>query len=258
MVSTPHLVWIGLAVHLAAAGQSFRPPSTPTNSASPGTQPSGKLISPEMRGDIFMARKMFREAVEVYKEGPADSAVLLNKTGIGYHQMLDLDTAKKYYQRAIKLNPTYPEAINNLGTIEYSHKSYRRAVNDYKKALRFAPRSASIYSNLGTAYFARKDYKDAAAMFQRALDLDPEVFEHHHSQGVLLQERSVEERAKFHFYLAKTYAKAGVNDRALMYMRKAIEEGFKERKKFQEDPEFAQMQTLPEFQQLLALDPRVL
>ena len=44
----------------------------------------------------------------------------------------------------------------------------------------------------------------------------------------------------------------------MLYVRKAIEEGFKERKKFQEDPEFAQMQTLPEFQQLLALEPRVL
>lgn len=259
MVSTFRLALIaGFAIHPAGAGQSFRAPSTPTSTASPGTQPSGTLITPEMRGDIFMARKMFREAVEVYKEGPADSAVLMNKTGIGYHQMLDLETAKKYYQRAIKLNPSYPEAINNLGTIEYSRKSYRRAISDYKKALRFAPASASIFSNLGTAYFARKDYKDAAAMFQHALDLDPEVFEHRNSHGVLLQERSVEERAKFHFYLAKTYAKAGMNDRALMYVRKAIEEGFKERKKFQEDPEFAQMQKLPEFQQLLAMEPRVL
>ena len=95
MVSTFHLALIaGFAIDLASAGQqSFRAPSTPTNNASTGTQPSGILITPEMRGDIFMARKMFREAIEVYKEGPADSAVLMNKTGIGYHQMLDLVTA---------------------------------------------------------------------------------------------------------------------------------------------------------------------
>ena len=241
-----------------APQNTFRSNSTPPVTSPPGTQPSGNLVTPEMRGDIFMARKMFREAVETYKEGPADSAVLMNKTGIGYHQMLDLDTAKKYYQRAIKLNPSYAEAINNLGTIEYSRKSYRRAIGDYKKALRFSPNSASIYSNLGTAYFARKDYKDAAATFEHALELDPEVFEHRNSHGVLLQERSVEERAKFHFYLAKTYAKAGANDRALLYMRKAIEEGFKDRKKFQQDPEFAALRELPEFKQLLAMEPRVL
>jgi len=74
---------------------------------------------------------------------------------------------------------------------------------------------------------------------------------------VLLQERSVQERAKFHYYLAKTYAKAGAVDRALLYMRKALEEGFTERNKFREDPEFASLKELPEYQELLALEPRV-
>ena len=39
--------------------------------------------------------------------------------------------------------------------------------------------------------------------------LDPEVFENRSTQGVLLQERSVAERGKFHYYLAHTYAQAG-------------------------------------------------
>ena len=91
-----------------------------------------------------------------------------------------------------------------------------------------------------------------------ALSIDPEVFEHRSSHGVLLQERSVNEKAKFHFFLAKTYAKAGQVERALLYMRKAIEEGFKDRQKFQEDPEFAALKDLPEFQQLLTMEVRVL
>ncbi len=172
--------------------------------------------------------------------------------------MLDLDTAEKYYKRSIRLNPNYAEAVNNLGTTYYARKSYRRAVSQYKKALRLTPQSASIWSNLGTGYFARKNYKDAAESWEHALKLDPEVFEHRNTRGVLLQERSVEERAKFHYYLAKTYAKAGINDRALDYIRKALEEGFKDRKKFEEEPEFAGLKELPEFKQLLALEPRVL
>lgn len=224
---------------------------------STGDTPQAK-VTPEVRGDIFMARKMYREAVEAYEEGPKSDAVLLNKTGIAYHQMLDLRTAKKFYELAVRANPHYAEAINNLGTIYYAAKSYRRAVGYYKRALRCTPESASIYSNLGTAYFARKDYKDASLAYKKALQLDPEVFEMRSTTGVLLQERNVEERAKFHYYLAKTYAEAGLNDRALIYMRKCIEEGFKERKKFQEDPEFAKMRDLPEFKELLALEPRVL
>ena len=220
-------------------------------------QPAAAL-SPEKRADILMARKMYREAAETYKTGPLDSAVIQNKIGIAYHQMLQTEIAKRYYERAMKLNPQYPEAINNLGTIFYSKKNYSRAIKLYRKALKLAPDSASVYSNLGTAFFARKDYKRAAESYQKALSLDPDVFEHRSSWGVMLQERSVEERAKFHYYLAKTYAHAGMNDRALLYIRKALEEGFTERKKLLEDPEFVSLRKLPEFQELLAMEPRVL
>jgi tetratricopeptide (TPR) repeat protein len=214
-------------------------------------------LTPERRADIFMARKMYREAIEQYRQMP-ETPLILNKIGIAYHQMLDLKTARRYYERSIKGNPKYAEAVNNLGTILYARRNYGGAVRQYRKALRLAPQSASIYSNLGTAYFARKDYKEAFEAYQKALELDPEVFEHRGSSGVLLQERNVDERARFHFYLAKVYAKAGMNERALMYIRKALEEGFKERAKFLEEPEFAALQNLPEFKELMKQEPRVL
>lgn len=217
-----------------------------------------KPLSPEKKADILMARKMYREAAETYKEAPLDSAVIQNKIGIAYHQMMQTDIARRYYERSMKIDPDYAEAINNLGTVYYSRKSYRRSIKLYRRALKLSPNSASIYSNLGTAFFARKNYKQATETYQKALAIDPDVFEHRNSWGVLLQERSVEERAKFHYYLAKTYAKAGMNDRALSYIRKALEEGFTERKKLMEDAEFVSLRNLPEFQELLVLEPRVL
>jgi tetratricopeptide (TPR) repeat protein len=257
-ITATWFVGVSLSGQTSPVSASFRPAASTTTARPQSAGPAATVVSSETRGDIFMARKMYREAIEAYKEAPSDSAVAQNKTGIAYHQMLDLNTAKKYYQRAVKIDPRYPEAINNLGTIEYSRKNYRRAVSLYKKALRLSPNSASIYSNLGTGYFARKDYKAATEAFTKALSLDPEVFEHKSTHGVLLQERSVEERAKYHYYLAKMYAQAGTNDRALMYIRKALEEGFKDKKKFQEEPEFARMRDLPEFKELLAMDHRVL
>ena len=171
---------------------------------------------------------------------------------------METNTAKRYYERSVKINPRYAEGLNNLGTVYYSKRNFGKAIKFYKKALEVSPRSASIYSNLGTAYFARKKYQDAVDAYQQALTLDPEVFEHRSTQGVMLQERNVQERAKYHYCLAKLYAKAGANDRALQYVRKALEEGFKDRAKLKEDPEFAKMRDLPEFQQLLTWEPRVL
>ena len=211
-----------------------------------------------MRGDIAMARKDYRQAVDHYKSIQPPTHITFNKLGIAYHQLTDLASAAKFYQHAIRAKHDYPEAINNLGAVFYAQKSYRRAVSQYNRALKLTPDSASIHSNLGTAWFARKNYEKASDEYQKALAIDPEVFEHRGSNGVLLQERSVSERAKFHYYLAKTYAKAGVHDRALQYMRKAIEEGFKERKKFVEEPEFAALQQMPEFKELIVLTPRLL
>jgi tetratricopeptide (TPR) repeat protein len=239
------------------------PPTVPQSGGlqSPPAAPAAAPISIETRGDIYMARKMYREAIETFRQGSPKDPVLLNKIGIAYHQLMQLDNARKSYQQALKLKPDYMEAENNLGTIYYAKKSYRRAISCYKKAIRMAPeeaRTASIYSNLGTAYFARKNYKDASANYQKALDLDPNVFEEHGNYGVMLQERSVEERAKFHYYLAKLYAKSNRTDLALQYLRKALEEGFKDKKKIEEDPEFTGMRDMPEFKELLAKEQRVL
>ena len=205
-----------------------------------------------------MVRKMYREAIEAFAEGPKDNPVLLNKTGIAYQQMQQLDLARKLYERALKLRPAYAEAQNNIGTIYYAQKSFRRAVSAYRKAIELSPNSASIHMNLGTAYFARKMEKESIAEYRTALQLDPDVFEHHGTYGVMLEERSVEEKAKYHYALAKLYAASSRQDLALQYLRKALEEGFRDRKKLTQDPEFQAMRELPEFKELLALEPRVL
>jgi len=255
------LAAVGLA-STAAAGQSGNAVLDPTRTSSPSTQaPSTQTLTPELRGDIFMARKQYREAIDVYQAPSSRNAVLWNKTGIAYHQLVQLDQAKKAYEQAIKLKPDYLEAINNLGTIYYARKSYRRAISQYQKAIKLAPeevRSASIYMNLGTAFFARKQYEQCVAANQMAIKLDPEVFERHGNYGVMLEERNVEERAKYHYFIAKMYAKSGRTDLALQYLRKALEEGFKDRDKLNKDPEFAGMRDTPEFKQLLSAEQRVL
>jgi tetratricopeptide (TPR) repeat protein len=233
---------------------------TPRQLTSPATTPQ-LPVSLEMRGDIFMARKQYREAIETYSEGAAKDPVLRNKMGIAYHQMLDLEHARKCYEQALKLKSDYFEAINNLGTVYYARKSYRRAISWYNRALKVdaeSPRSASVYMNRGTAWFSRKQYQKAMDDYQTAVRLEPDIFEHHGTFGQILEERSVEERAKYHYYLAKLYAKQGRNELAIQNLRKALEEGYKDKKKLDEEPDFAGLKDLPDFQSLLAREPKVL
>ncbi|MBI3665877.1 MAG: tetratricopeptide repeat protein [Acidobacteria bacterium] len=239
-------LFLALALLPQLVDKTTQPPPPP---------PTATKLSPESRADIYMARKMYREAIETYQEALRQhpkSYILYNKLGIGYHQQLQLGQAQRYYERAVKLNKKYPEAINNLGTIFYARKQYRKAISQYNKALRLTPDSASIHSNLGTAYFARKKFQEASEHYMTALKLDPEVFEHRSTFGNLLQERTVEDRARFHYYLAKTYAAAGYVDRAIANLRKALEEGLKDREKIPTEAEFASLRDNPEFKELIA------
>src|SRR5262249_48623246 len=115
----------GFAVILGAACASAQVDSAET--PRPTTTPKPE-ISLEMRGDIFMARKMYREAIDTFKSGSPSDPVLFNKTGIAYHQMMQLDNARRSYEQALRLRKDYVEAMNNVGTVYYAKKSYRRAI----------------------------------------------------------------------------------------------------------------------------------
>lgn len=212
--------------------------------------PPKPQITQETQGDIFMANRRYLEAINAYMLAPSDSAVIWNKIGVAYHHLFAFQEAKKHYQRALKLNPKYPEALNNLGSVYYEEKNYRRAVKLYKKALKYSPDSAVTYSNLGTAYFADKKFREGAEAYQRAMSIDPEIFERN-SLGKIEHQGPPGQRATVSYYLAKTYAQAGNNDKALEYLRKAFACGFRDRKKLMEDQEFSALRKTPQFQKLL-------
>ena len=243
----------------AARGPELQVPPPPETTPPEAETPTNDLRKLERSGDLQMARKDYRQAIPYYEKTlgllEPKIAVLNNKIGIAYHHQLQFDMAKKYYVIAIQEDRTYGEAINNLGTVYYGQKKYKSAIKQYKKALELMPNAASIHSNLGTAYFSRKKYDRALAAYRKALELDPEVFERRSTFGVLLQERSVENRARFHYFLAKTYAAAGVLDRALLYLRKALEDGFQDHDKIARDPAFAELVKTEAYAQLMANPP---
>jgi tetratricopeptide (TPR) repeat protein len=207
-------------------------------------------VTPETQGDIHMANKRYVDAINAYQLGPSDSAVIWNKLGVAYHHLLAFNVAKKNYEKALKINPKYPEALNNLGSIYYEEKNYGRAEKLYNKSLKLKPDCAITYSNLGTAYFAHRKYQQGTAAYQKALSLDPLIFERD-SLGKVEHQSPPGQKATVSYYLAKTYAQAGMKDKAIEYLRQAFANGFSDRKKLMEDEEFSALRKTPEFRKLL-------
>lgn len=211
-------------------------------------------VAPETLGDVLMAHQRYVAALSAYRQVPVESAAVWNKMGIANHHMFNLKEAQKDYEKALKLQPGYPEALNNLGAVYYGLKDYRKAERCYKKAIKRSPKSAMFYSNLGTAYLAQGKYKKGEQAYRTALALDPNVFESDPTTKIA-EAGPTREVATLNYLLAKTYAEAGRKAEALLYLRKALDEGFNDRKKIREDKEFAALRDTPEFQHMLS-EPR--
>jgi len=217
-------------------------------------------LTNEQLGDLYMVRKDFREAIEMYKkiadENPKNP-VYLNKLGIAYHQQTALNIAMKYYERATKADPLYADAQNNIGTVWYQRKKYGKAIRAYKKALALRNDMAVLHSNLAYAYFGQKKLEESIGEFRQAIALDPQLFEHNSSRGgSILQDRSVSDRGAFYFLLAKSYAESGNYARCIIYLRKAKEEGYAAMGQVKTDPAFSAVLMAPEVQDVLAPKPR--
>ncbi len=208
-------------------------------------------LTPEDRGNLLLAQRHYRAAIDTYKKIPEKSADVWNKMGIAYQQLLEPYEAMHCFLVSLKVDPKNGNVLNNLGTIFVSLKNYRAAQSCYKKALKLDPNSAVLFKNYGTELMLRRKYKRGGQMYARAAALDPLIFEGQSGFSVA-NPTSNEDRGAMNYYLAVACARAGIKGPAIDYLRKALNEGYTDPKKIVANDQFASLRGIPAFEQLLA------
>jgi tetratricopeptide (TPR) repeat protein len=251
--------WFALAVVTAVAVSGFaeqtnsgQTSATPSHQASSNERKTLSLeeLPAEKKADVLMARGEYAAAITAYQQSNMRSAIVWNNIGMAYHHLYALEQARKAYQQSLALNPRFAAASNNLAAIYYAQHEFKVAEHYYKKALKHSSESAVIYCNLGTDYFAQSKYKKGVKAYQKAYSIDEGVFAP--NQAAMVEGGgSREQRVAINYYIAQTFAKAGKQEEAIVYLRKAMDEGFKDRKRLDEDEDFAVLRTTPQFQKLL-------
>lgn len=218
---------------------------TPAPSAIPGFHPTHEDI-----GDSLMARGQYQAAIEQYKQA-TPSAELLNKTGVAYQLLYNTGDAARCYKEALREDPNNPKYLNNMGSVYMSNREYGRAVRSFRRAARLDSTSALYQKNLGTALFADRSYKKGWVAYQAALKLDPQIFDH--STSIRIENPgTIQDRGAMNYYMAKGCMKAGLPERAIEYLRLALNEGFTTPKKVIADTEFDSLHKMPAFLQMMA------
>lgn len=274
------LRWSPIRLFLASAGllillgavalaQDAQPPATSTSGQSnpssavsyaPIPDPNASAAQLETQGDQLRSEKRYLDSTDFYhaalKKQP--SLLLWNKTGMSYLMMRRIDEARKCFDHALKMDKSDAPSLNNRGFIEQAKKKYAKAIRYYEKALKFRADDAVFYYNMGTSYFGMKDYKNAAVAYGEAFKLDPDIMNRVSRSGWTAQSTSPEDRATFSFLVAKVYAQAGDVDHSLEYLRKAMEDGYKDIRRVYTDSEFATLRTDKRFEELMAQRPQAI
>jgi tetratricopeptide (TPR) repeat protein len=212
----------------------------------------------EAQADVLRSEKNYADAIDYYRAAmkKRDSAVLENKAGIAELQMQRVEDAKDRFEKAVKMDRTYPDALNNLGVAYYMKHNYKKAIKSYRQAIKERPESPSFHSNLGSAYFASKEFDRASLEYNTAMQIDPEIFTRQSTSGVSAKLGSPEDRAKFHFTIAKVFAQHGDTDNCILYLRKAMEDGFPAIDDVYKEAVFASILKDPRFVTLMASKPQ--
>ena len=209
----------------------------------------------EKRADIYMARKMYREAQEIYGqalEKEPGSARIHNK-------LASPATSKRTSAARAAITSEPPSSTRSTVRRSTTWARFTMPKGPPQEGRPNLPAGAEDHALLRLdsqqprhlVIRARQVQGRLESLSDGAAQLDPLVFEHRGSNGTLLQERSVGDRGKYYFFMAKAHAQVELYDKALLYIRKALEEGYVRRGKIATEKAFEPMIEMPAFQRVV-------
>ncbi len=192
-------------------------------------------------GDRMREGKDYLAAVDCYREANRkhSSAEYFNKIAISQLLLRHPAEAEKAAKKAVRKNKHLSEAWNNLAVSYYMRHKLVDAIRTYERAISQKPDNASFHNNLAAALMDNKQFERGMAEYRKAFELDPSFFEHASRNGISAHMGSPQDRAQFSFVMAKLFAASGDLDRALHFLRSAMEDGYPRIEEVYRDKEFA-------------------
>jgi tetratricopeptide (TPR) repeat protein len=211
----------------------------------------------DQQGDDLRQFKDYLSAMDCYREAIRKHATALyyNKIAITELLLRHPAEAEKSAKKAVRKDKKLAEGWNNLAVSYYMRSKLPEAVHTYERAISLKPDFASFHSNLAAALMDAKDFKRGVAEYHRAFELDPSFFEHPSQNGITAHMGSPKDRAQFSFVMARLFAENGDLDRALHFLRSAIEDGYPKIEDVYRDKEFAQVRNDERFLEMMKERP---
>jgi len=106
------------------------------------------------------------------QQDAARSAKAFYEKAMRFYKRGRLQDAKRFYQEALRLDPSYVDALNNLGVLYIRDKDYTAARRSFEKAIQLQPSYVDSYYNLACLYAIEGDERQSLAHLKKAASLD--------------------------------------------------------------------------------------
>jgi tetratricopeptide (TPR) repeat protein len=121
--------------------------------------------------------------VGLYKSSINDDARKDYELGYRASEKGDLRKAVSYYRKAIHLDSTYVDALDNCGVCYRQLGILDSAMLCYKASIRTMPTGKLAHMNLAVVYSMIEKYDEAFDEYAKYVDLDPEDPEGHYGEA---------------------------------------------------------------------------
>jgi tetratricopeptide (TPR) repeat protein len=136
--------------------------------------------------------------------------------------------ATRYFTEALRLDPCFVEALNNLGTMAFQSNNWEEALGYYDKAIECNANYLPAYFNRVNTYYELKQYYNARQDIQRIKKSKPDTAVVHFAEGLVATKTRDYEAALQAFdkaiSLDSTNAEFLVNRGTVNYYRHRYEE----------------------------------
>jgi tetratricopeptide (TPR) repeat protein len=83
------------------------------------------------------------------------------------------EAAKEHLQKAIKIDPEFADAHNDLGVVLENLGEHASSAQQFRKAVQLAPRHKEATANLSIALYELKRYHEACTAANQAIKIEP-------------------------------------------------------------------------------------
>ena len=83
-----------------------------------------------------------------------------------YYINKDFNKSKEYYEKAMEINPIFPDIWFTLGIIYMSEKNYIKGINSFGRILQMDDSNSEVWGNLGVCFIQVKKFKEAMKCFE--------------------------------------------------------------------------------------------